>query len=351
VKNATDIPPVSLQVSDHSTHNDDDPAGLVSAVTIAPVGSERLVHERVSQFTKLLPEVLNSEGAETVHDLRVCSRRIQQVLVTMFPIERESRANQVIRAVRQARRGLSGWRDCDVVMALLDRKLRRLRDPDERQAWGGVRDYLVKRREKEIRRARRRLAKRKLFTLGQETNDLMKDRGLNSTANVDVADLGPIMLVEGFIKTAYSDWQAGLTAAAESDNPTNVHLFRTKIKKLRYRMELARDLGDEEVALHLLWLKSLQDRLGHWHDRAQLARIAIEALTRADLLLTAPRPSGLLLKRLARELLSETTKVKSLLASVKNGNELLQLETWVVSHSKKTYPKSDDTAPSETSTS
>jgi CHAD domain-containing protein len=288
---------------------------------------------------KLLPEVLNSENVEAVHDLRVCSRRLQQVLVTMFPSEQEGRASQVIRAIRQARRGLSGWRDCDVVMALLDKRLRRLRDPDEQQAWRVVRDYLARRREKEIRRARRRLAKRKLFILAQRTKDLMNGRELNSATNVDVASVASSAVVAGFIKTAASNWLAALTAAADSGNPANVHHFRIKTKKLRYCKELAQDLGYEEVPVPLNWLKSLQDRLGRWHDRVQLARIAMEALSKADLLLTAPRPVSLLLKRLARELLSEATKVKSLLAAVKDDDELLQLETWVASHCEETTPE------------
>src|SRR5215472_5187835 len=123
----------------------------------------------------------------------------------MFPSELKSRARRMIRAIRQARRGLSGWRDCDAMMALLEKKIRRLRDPDERRAWRVVRDYLAKRREKEIRRARRRLAKRKLFTLGQRMRDLVSDRGMTSATTVDGAEVSPIALVARFVKTAYSD--------------------------------------------------------------------------------------------------------------------------------------------------
>src|SRR5262249_16354972 len=152
----------------------------------------------------------------------------------------------------------------------------------------------------------------------------------------DSTDIRPIEIVTGYIKTTYSDWQAALTAAAESDNPANAHRFRIKTKELRYRMELARDLGDQEVSLPLNWLKSVQEHLGQWHDQGQLARIATEAFTEADLLLIAPRPASLLLKRLAREVLSEANKVKSLLAAVKNGHELLQLEAWVAGRNEET---------------
>src|SRR5690348_9146920 len=81
----------------------------VSEFEPAPFRLEKLVHERVRRFMKLLPEVLNDEHDEAVHDLRVCSRRLQQVLLTMFPKVPENQADAVVRTVRQARRALSGW--------------------------------------------------------------------------------------------------------------------------------------------------------------------------------------------------------------------------------------------------
>jgi CHAD domain-containing protein len=329
--------PISLQIPNVSSNKAEDSQELGVSVGTAAVGCEGLANERAGQFTKLLPQVLNSENPEAVHDVRVCSRRLQQVLVAMFP-EQESRATTVIRAIRKARRGLSGWRDCDVVMALLDKRLRRLRDATEQQAWRVVRDYLARRREKEIRRARRRLAKRKLFTLAQKTKDVMKWRQLNSATNVNGADVPPYAIMAGFVKTASSNWLAALTAAAESGNPANAHRFRIKTKELRYCIELAQHLGDEEVPVPLNWLKSLQDRLGQLHDRTQLARIAMEAFSEADLLLTAPRSVSLLLKRLARELLCEATQLKLLLAEVKQSDELSRLETWTASHNEQKYP-------------
>ncbi|MBV8452608.1 MAG: CHAD domain-containing protein [Deltaproteobacteria bacterium] len=315
---------------DDSIDNSEEAARpIVSATAPAPIRLEQLVHERVRRFMKLLPEVLNSEQVEAVHDLRVWSRRLQQVLMTMFPKVQENRADSVIRALRRARRGLSGWRDCDVLIALLDRRLRRLRDPDEQRAWGVVRAYLIKKREKEIRRARHGLAKRKLFTLMQRTQHLLMDRGGDAASDFKPAYAGFIATVSESIKAAYADWQAALAQAAESGSQTNAHYFRIKTKQLRYRIELARDLGNKELLLPLNWLKWLQDSLGQCHDRAELARIATEAIANTEFLLDAPRPASLLLKRLARELLFEQAKVKSLLAAAKDGGKLSQLEGWV----------------------
>ena len=314
--------------------NGEDSASLaVSVVAALPVRPQQLVRERVRRFMKLLPEVLNSERVEAVHDLRVWSRRLQQVLVTISPTAQENRTTSLIRALRRARRGLSGWRDCDVVIALLNKRLRRLRDSDEQRAWQVVHAYLAKRREKEIRRARRRLARRELFLLPRTIEDLLKQQGLDIASNGEsYSDF--ILAVSGSIKAAYAEWQAALARAAESASQVDTHSLRIKTKKLRYRIELARDLGEKELRLQLTWLKKLQDSLGQWHDLAQLARIATEAIAGANFLFNEPGSASLLLKRLAKERLAEATKVKSLLDVVKASGELRQLEAWIDIHSK-----------------
>ena len=322
-------------LDDSIDNNEDAAEPAVSAVAPGSIRPEQLVHERVRRFMKLLPEVLNSEHVEAVHDLRVWSRRLQQVLVTMFPKRQENRAGSIIRSLRQARRALSGWRDRDVLIALLDRRLQRLRDPDEQRAWRMVSTYLAKQREKEIRQARHTLAKRRLFTLAQRTENLLKDQGPGTASNAGVASADFVATLSESIMTAYTDWQAALACAAESGSQADAHYFRIKTKQLRYRMELARDLGDKELLSPLNRLKSLQDSLGQCHDRVELARLAIEAMISSEFLLTEPRPASLLLKKLARELLSLTTKAKSLVAAAKSSGELSQLESWGASHNSQ----------------
>jgi CHAD domain-containing protein len=326
--------------------NDEDAAGLsVSAVAVAPVRLEELeelARERVRRFMKLLPEVLNSASPESVHDLRVWSRRLQQALVTMLPKTKEHRGGAVIRSVRQARRALSGWRDCDVLIGLLDSRLRRLRDADEQRAWQIVRDYIAMKRQREISAAQRRLARRRLFTLAQRTDHLLKDReplleGLEPSVSLDTAEpnVDPIAIVAKFINVTCSAWHATLTRAAESNDLADAHNLRIKTKKLRYWVELARDLGDKDLLIPLNRLRWLQDRLGEWHDRAELVRIATEAIARTDFPIVAPRPTSLLFRRLARELTSGAAKVKSLLAIAKTSGEVSQLDDWVTSHSAR----------------
>jgi CHAD domain-containing protein len=187
----------------------------LSAVPVEPVTLEELVHERVRRFMKLLPEVLSGETPEAVHDLRVWSRKLQQVLVTIVPDVRSNRAARIIGTIRETRRALSGWRDCDVLLELLDTRLPKIPDADEQQAWEIIRGYLAKKREKEIRRVPRRLARRELFTLIQRMEHLLKQEGLGTAAKANVATEFHATALEA-IKAAYADWQAALLRAAAS---------------------------------------------------------------------------------------------------------------------------------------
>jgi CHAD domain-containing protein len=312
-----------------STEKSDDAASLADSQSeLDSVRPQQLVDQRVRRFMKLLPEVLNGERAEAVHDLRVWSRRLQEILKVIFFADEENGAASLIRALRRARRSLSEWRDSDVLIALVVRRIRRLHS-DEQRAWEVVRESLVKRREKQMHRARRKLAKRELFVVPSTIEGLLKQKLIQGDSNDEALDAQFIVTLSGSIAEASADWQAALARAAESANPADTHNFRICTKRLRYRLELARDLGHKELRSQLISLKALQDTLGEWHDRVELAQSASRALANADFLNDQPRAASLLLRRLARERLAETTKLKSLLGTVRTGPDLPQLEAWV----------------------
>src|SRR5215470_5204720 len=90
---------------------------------------EKLLRDRVRKCVGLLPKVLAEDDPDAVHDLRVWSRRAQEVVVTLFPKPLPPEARAMVRTLRRARRSLGTWRDCDVLAELLERKVRRIRNP------------------------------------------------------------------------------------------------------------------------------------------------------------------------------------------------------------------------------
>jgi CHAD domain-containing protein len=287
---------------------------------------ERLMRDRLRKFMALLPEVLAEDGPDPVHDLRVWSRRLQQVVVALSPKPMPDGARAMVRALRRARRALGVWRDCDVLIDLLERKLRRIRSPGERRAWEKVRDWALKKREREMRRARRKLANRKLFTLAHCARRLA-DEAWPQGDGAGAED--PAAMLAAAVGKGYARWREALARARETLAAPDLHAFRIETKRLRYRIELVRDLDDEEAEPALASLRALQDGLGRWHDRGELARLAAEALADPAFLLEQPRVAGAVLRKLARDHAAQVDRVRRLLETTHEGLEPSALNDWI----------------------
>ncbi len=65
-----------------------------------------------------------------------------------------------------------------------------------------------------------------------------------------------------------------------------MHALRIATKRLRYHVELARELGEVEAEPLLEWCRTLQERLGDWHDHQMLQQSIAEALARPQAVLS-----------------------------------------------------------------
>jgi CHAD domain-containing protein len=289
---------------------------------------ERLLHDRLRKFMSLLPKVLAEDSVVAVHDLRVWSRRLQQVVSTLSANPLPSESRTMVRALQRARRALGGWRDCDVLIDLLERKARRVRNPEEIKAYAMIRDLALSKRDRGIRRARRKLANRKLFTLG-----LRAEKFLDELAHGESRDAAEVMASSA--AEGYAEWRRTLARACESFDPAEIHAFRIRTKRLRYRIELVRDLGERDAEPALDFLKSLQDVLGAWHDHVELLRLTAEALADSELLLKHPGLVAVLLRKSDREQVVQSKRVRRLLA---NTNECAQgsaLDRWIARYCRE----------------
>lgn len=304
-----------------------------AAETAAPPAQARhrletLLRVRLRKFMGLLPVVLAEDDPEPVHDLRVWSRRLQQVVVTLCPDPRPEDARKMVRALKRARRALGGWRDCDVMLELLDRRLRRIPNPAERSAWQKAREWTAKRRERAMRQARRKLASRKLFTLGQCARRVA-DEAWPEGDDTHRAGADPAAILATAVREAYGQWRQALVRARDTLTFHDIHAFRIQTKRLRYRIELVRDLGDKEAGEALSALRGLQDGLGRWHDHGELTRVAAEALADPAFLLEQPRVAGIVLRKLARDNAAEAERVRDLIEKTTDGLDTSPLDAWI----------------------
>jgi CHAD domain-containing protein len=293
---------------------------------------EGLFRERLRKFMALLLKVLAEGSDEAVHDLRVWSRRLQQVITTFSPSPRPPQARTMVRALRRARRSLGGWRDCDVLIELLERKARRIRKPEEKKVCEMVRALALNKREREIRRARRRLASRKLFALAHRAQ-----RFLDELAQGERQDAPRVLATS--IADGYAQWRRALSFACDGFDPANIHAFRIRTKQLRYRIELVRDLGEHDAQAALGFLRSLQDELGRWHDKAELFRLTAEALADPEFLLKHTRLVAVLLHKSDREQTVQQQRIQRLLTSTLASVEGSTLNHWIVRYCRELQPQ------------
>jgi CHAD domain-containing protein len=105
---------------------------------------EKLLRVRLRKCMALLGKVLEEDDPTALRDLRVWSRRLQQVIITLFPKTLPAEGRIIVKALRRARRSLGPWRDCDVLIELLERNARRITSCDcRRKAVDGTRRCLA----------------------------------------------------------------------------------------------------------------------------------------------------------------------------------------------------------------
>ena len=281
----------------------------------------RLLRKRLKKLVALAPQVYADGNPKTVHDVRVWSRRLQQAVGALFPKPRSGKVRRLRRTPRRIRRVLGEWRNCDVLLEMVAKQQRRTRSDAKRRAWALVRDYLLQKRSKEVARAEKKmlrvdlgdytaLAQRLLDQPPEETPEVLMER-LRDRA-----------------RRAWSKWQNALSRAQETRATEDLHGFRIATKGLRYRTELLYDVGLRQVKAQLKWLAELQDVLGVWHDRQVFVLAVAQAVARAEILLTEPRASRILLAELETEQKRQSQEVEKIfrLAAADTGHQLM--ENW-----------------------
>ncbi|MBZ5544920.1 MAG: CHAD domain-containing protein, partial [Acidobacteriia bacterium] len=118
----------------------------------------KLALRQLDRFISLEPKVLRGDDRDAIHDLRVASRRLQQVLDLLYPPPRPAEIRKLRRKIRRSRRALGEVRNCDVQLQHVERILARKRAA-RRQTWEAVRHYLRQRRAESFDKAMRKLSK------------------------------------------------------------------------------------------------------------------------------------------------------------------------------------------------
>ena len=131
-----------------------------------------LALRQLNRFISYEAKVLKGDDVDAIHDMRVGSRRLQQVLDLLYPKPRTPELRRMRRQICRCRQILGEVRNCDVLLEIVARSLGRKRSA-RREAWTAVQHFLLMRRSEIFLRAMRKLGKVNLAAIYVTLNELM----------------------------------------------------------------------------------------------------------------------------------------------------------------------------------
>jgi CHAD domain-containing protein len=231
--------------------------------------SELLIAQRLRALARFLPAARQGD-VHSIHQARVASRRLREAL----PLVVDGRAGRKLqRKARALTRALGPVRELDVVLQSLE-SLRASKDVPK-AGVACLRVVIVDERRRLHAEMVQRLADwdiekvRKRALAGAREHDAVTRDGMSAkragrlrreaaAARIAVADrhsLRRALRLRNAIDNA-----AGIYL------PDRLHELRIAVKKLRYSLEVARDLRASRAAASIRTLKRAQDLLGRIHD-------------------------------------------------------------------------------------
>jgi CHAD domain-containing protein len=275
------------------------PAGTAKVLAkkpgIAPPANEwskvrKLALRHLNRFVSLEAKVLKGDDPGAIHDMRVASRRLQQVLDLIFPKPLPREARRLRRKIRRCRRVLGDLRNCDVLLQQVQGRLARKRCPG-REAWRAVEQHLQERRSKSFSRAIRKLSKVNLAVFYMRAKEILErlrpapepGPGLHPVVHPDRPALEPFPArLAQALAGVWREFEEQVAASHREKTAPSIHAARIGAKRLRYLLEVASHFGLAGSSNALTWLRKIQQHLGDWHDMEVLEEMIIEMIAQPE---------------------------------------------------------------------
>lgn len=219
--------------------------------------SVALLRQRLVSMLTAMPAA--QAGDETsVHQARVASRRLREALPVLGARASEQAVTRAGKRVRRITRALGPVRELDVTLSLLAELEGKAAAPQ--RAIARVRGAVIEERQKrrkamldEITPSRLEKLRKKLVKVAAPAQRREASRTAIAEANVQAASRAQKL-------RAAIDRAGGIYLA------DRLHRVRIEAKKLRYALEIQRELLHSRSTARLTRLKNQQDLLGRIHD-------------------------------------------------------------------------------------
>jgi CHAD domain-containing protein len=270
-----------------------EPATPKSALLLPYEESCRKVRElalrQLNRFMAYEAKVLKGDDADAIHDMRVASRRLQQVLDLLYAKPRPKEMRRWRRQIRRCRQVLGDVRNCDVLLELVASSLRRKRSA-RREAWTAVQHFLLMRRSESFLRATRKFGKINFTVFYVDLKEFLhhdQAHGHSAEHHAHGSEAPRPSFVKNLadaLECTWSGFEEHITQSHRHSRPEIIHGARIATKRLRYLLEVFHDFGVAGSADALAWLRQLQQHLGDWHDLEVLEQMMVEMLARPEFL-------------------------------------------------------------------
>jgi CHAD domain-containing protein len=229
-----------------------------------------ILEKRLEQLAGALQGSRRAPGVESVHDLRVASRRLRAFAGTFRDVLGDEPRRRLEKKLKRVTRAVGSLRDLDVQLELLERRLATTSQELERAALEHLLEHLALRRGKAARNAERRLD-----TLDTHAMSRLVRRALRAvTGGLSDRDheAYALSVLEGLV----SDAAEQVPAPDGAEDPEAYHRLRIDLKQLRYALELFEPVLGSKFPVLYARATTLQEELGNYHDLVTLTEVVGE---------------------------------------------------------------------------
>jgi len=226
---------------------------------------QKVLRQKTQAFFSLEGAVLAGDDPEAIHDMRVASRRLQEVLRLVFA--EDPRLKGLIRDIRRARRVQSGVRDLDVMTQRL-RGAAKGASRDAQEALRFAQQTIASRRRQRHRKMVKALKALDLGRLHTDTEGLMSFRrqGRPRVSGPAISRAQVEQRAQAQIAARADAFQKAVSTARGSLKPEDLHSARVAGKRLRYLLEISDELQIGSFRRQIARMRAIQQALGGWHD-------------------------------------------------------------------------------------
>jgi CHAD domain-containing protein len=221
--------------------------------------SELLIRQRLNALTRALPGAKQGDP-QHLHQARVATRRLREALPL---IAHGPRARKLERHVRRLTRALGPVRELDVALEMLEALT----------AAADVPRGAIAKLRQVVREERQRMHTEMCTRVGRVNIEKLRRRASSAAAKgTKSSGRNPERVAEAQLRAA----RRALRLREAIDNaaglylPDRLHTVRVAVKRLRYAMEVSRELSGSRATARVRTLKEAQDLLGSMHDHEVL---------------------------------------------------------------------------------